>query len=370
MTLPDYAQAHLSKRIADCVTPLAIKPIQIGTKVNIDNVKIIGGQDYDTRQPVPIKYPEVRKRFLSARNNFWLPNDINMGDDKQQWLTGALTSDEMWLFKTNISYLTASDNLVPDNLVHAVLENITANEMRQYLRWQVAEEANHIESYFFILESFGLDEKGQGQIFELYQEIPELIQKLNWNLQFTNNVVTCDAPIGTTEKNRALLEDLVSFYIFETLFFPAGFSQIFAMARNGKLRNTAQQYQYIWRDENLHAINGRWLIRQIIVENPKLWDSKMRSRVAEIIREAVDLESAFARATMPNGGVLGMSVKTYTDYVKFLADGICRAFDLPPMFKISAHPMPWLSEFEVVQEVNFFEGRVRDYQVGNVLEWD
>ncbi len=26
--------------------------------------------------------------------------------------------------------------------------------------------------------------------------------------------------------------------------------------------------------------------------------------------------------------------------------------------------MPWLSEYELKQEVNFFEGRVRDYRTG------
>ena len=140
-------------------------------------IKIIAGQGYDLRQPIPIKYNMVRERFLSARKNFWIPNEIPMGEDKLQWESGKLTEAEMWLFKTNISYLTAGDNLVPDNLVNVILKYITANEMRQYLRWQIAEEANHIESYLFILESFGLDEQGQGQIFNLYQEMPELVKK-------------------------------------------------------------------------------------------------------------------------------------------------------------------------------------------------
>ncbi len=349
----------------------SLDPVNIGgRRPSADDVKIIGGRGYDLRQPVPFKYPEVRKRFLDARNNFWVPSDIAMGDDKMQWNTGKLSEEEAWMFKTNISYLTASDNLVPDNLDNALLENITANEMRQYLRWQMAEEANHIESYFFILESFGLDEKGQGQIFELYHEIPALTNKLNWNLTFTNNVVNCDAPNGSPEKSRALLEDLISYYIFEYLFFPLGFSQVFALARQGKLRNTAQQYQYIWRDENLHAINGRWLIRQVIVENPQLWDAQMRERARAIINEAVNLEAAFAHATMPNGGITGLSVNSYIDYAKLMGDNICRSLDLPLLFNIKEHPMPWLSEYEMKQEVNFFEGRVRDYRTGVSLEWD
>ncbi|MDY6992266.1 MAG: ribonucleotide-diphosphate reductase subunit beta, partial [Pseudomonadota bacterium] len=173
------------------ILPLStsLEPITIGAKrPHADDVKIIGGRGYDLRQPMPVKFKAVREHFLNARNNFWTPNDIPMGEDKFQWNAGQLTEAEMWLFKTNISYLTASDNLVPDNLDNAIMAHITANEMRQYLRWQMAEEANHIESYLFILESFGLDEQGQGQIFNLYQEIPELTHKLNWNLTFTNNV--------------------------------------------------------------------------------------------------------------------------------------------------------------------------------------
>ena len=326
----------------------SLNPVTVGNRLpHADDVKIIGGKGYDVRQPVPFKYPWVRQHFLNARNNFWTPNDIAMGDDKMQWNTGKLTDEEIWMFKCNISYLTASDNLVPDNLDNAILEHITANEMRQYLRWQIAEEANHIESYFFILESFGLDEKGQGQIFNLYQEVPELVEKLNWNLRFTNNVVNCEAPQGDHIANRALLEDLISYYIFEYLFFPVAFSEVFALARQGKLRNTAQQYQYIWRDENLHAINSRWLIRQVIVENPTLWDASMQERARAIIDEAVKLETNFAKASMPNGGIPGLSVETYSNYARLIGDNICRSLDLKPLFNITEHPMPWLSEYEM-----------------------
>ena len=349
----------------------SLDPITIGTKrPSASDIKIVGGRGYDLRQPIPVKYTPVRERFLSARKNFWTPNDIQMGEDKLQWNTGQLTEAEMWLFKTNISYLTAGDNLVPDNLVNAILQHITANEMRQYFRWVMAEEANHIESYLFILESFGLDEKGQGQIFTLYQEMPELVEKVNWNLTLTNNVVNSEAPLGSPEAIRALLEDLMSYYIFEYLFFPLGFAQIFALARKGKLRNTAQQYSYIWRDEAQHSANAVWLIRQIIKENPKVWDAAMQERAQAIVNEAVRLETIHAHVVMPDGGILGMSVNTYLDFAKFVGDNICKNLGVEPIFGIKTHPMPWISEYELNQEVNFFEGRVREYQTGSQLTWD
>lgn len=361
------------KTVVSTVPPVAttLDDISIGKqRPHADEVKIIGGRNYDLRQPIPIKYQSVRNRFLQARTNFWTPSEINMGEDKSQWLSDELTENEAWLFKTNISYLTASDNLVPDNLDNALLAHITANEARQYLRWQIAEEANHLESYLFILESLGLDEQGQGQIFNLYQEIPELVNKLNWNLQFTNNLVHCDYPAGSMESNRAILEDLISYYIFEYLFFPAGFAQIFALARNGKLKNTAEQYAYIWRDENLHAANNLWLIRQIRTEYPQIWDAKLQEKARSMVWEAIKLETEYAKAVMPDGGVLGMSVKAYLTYAEFLGNRICNNLGISPLFSVYEHPMPWLSEFEINREANFFESRVKEYQVGRTLNWD
>jgi len=49
---------------------------------------------------------------------------------------------------------------------------------------------------------------------------------------------------------------------------------------------------------------------------------------------------------------------------------LLKTLDLPPSFGVREHPMPWLSEYELKQEVNFFEGRVRDYRTGGALVWD
>ncbi len=348
----------------------SLDKVTLGNKpLSSNDIKIISGYDYDIRQPIPVKYKSVREHFLAARKNFWLPSEIPMNEDKMQWEAGNLTESEMWLFKTNISYLTASDNLVPDNLMNAIMSSITANEMRQYLRWQIAEEANHIESYLHILESFGLDNQGQGQIFNLYNEVPALAEKLNWNLDFTSNLVNSEYPIGSYESNKLLLIDLISYYFFEYLFFPVGFAQIFALARNGKLRNTAQQYSYIWRDETMHAQNCLWLIRQIITENPKLWDKELKAKVYDMATEAVKLESNHAKAVMPNGGIAGMSTNSYIDFAKFMADNVCVNLGLKPIFKINSHPLPWISAYETVHETNFFEGKVREYQIGGLTDW-
>lgn len=352
-------------------TNLSLQKVRIGQRISSDEIKIINGKQYDIRQPIPVKYTSVRDRFLNARKNFWVPNEISMIDDKQQWENNVLTESEMWLFKTNISYLTCGDNMVPDNLINTVFQHITSNEMRQYLRHVIFEEANHVESYVYILESLGLDDKGQGQIYELYEDLPDLVEKINWNLNFTINSALTNEPLESPKSISLLLEDLLSYYIFEYIFFPLGFTQIFALARNGKLRNTAEQYQYIMRDEvSGHAENGMWLIKQIIKENPEVWTHKLQLRFLEIIEQAISLEKKHAKLIFPEGGIQGMSIKNYIDFGKFLANNISRQLDLRELYNIKSHPIPWISEYELNQEINFFEGRVKEYQTGTQLDWD
>jgi ribonucleoside-diphosphate reductase beta chain len=347
--------------------------ITVGSSSESSDVLLIGGQGYDVRQPLPVRFPLIRKRFINTRSNFWLPNEIGMGDDKLQWLDGKLTESEQWMFKLNISYLTASDNLVPDNLVNAILPYISCNEMRQYLRWQIAEEANHIESYLYILESLGLDEQSQGKIFKLYEETPELLNKLNWNIEYSNALLEqhCKDPLKKYPPPiQLILENLISYYIFEFLFFPLGFSQIFALARAKKFRQTAQQYSYIWRDENNHSSNTLWMIKRIQREHPYSWNEQIKEKAKTIISYAVTLEDEYARASMPNGGISGLSISSYRKFIRFMANRAAFSLSLDKMYTPYEHPLPWMSDYEMNHETNFFEGRVKEYQTGSILKWE
>lgn len=314
---------------------------------------------YDPRQVVPIKYQPARELFLKGRANAWVPQEIPMHEDKTTWESDKLTPEQKWMFTLGISYLTASDNLVPDHL-SKIMEFVGAVEVRQYLRWQISEEANHVESYLYILESFGLDSDSQGQIFKLYQTTPEISKKLNWNIHLTNN-------LNYGNFKTQLLLSLVGYHIFEFLFFPAGFAQVFALARRGLLRNTAEQYSYIWRDETLHAANSHWLIKQLLVENPGLMQPVVKTLIQDMIEESVALEIAHAEIALPADGLPGMSRLDYFNYVKYLANTISRRFGVTEIYPKQAHPMPWLDSYTRLQKVNFFEGRVREYQTNTKL---
>jgi ribonucleoside-diphosphate reductase beta chain len=71
--------------------------------------------------------------------------------------------------------------------------------------------------------------------------------------------------------------------VLEGIFFYCGFTQILSMGRRNKMTGTAEQFQYILRDESMHVNFGIDVINQIKIENPHLWDDEMKAEAAQMI---------------------------------------------------------------------------------------
>lgn len=84
--------------------------------------------------------------------------------------------------------------------------------------------------------------------------------------------------------------------VFEGCWFYNGFSPIFALQRRGLMKGTAEQLQYIMRDEVMHCGFGLRVIKQILLENPIVLD---KSAVMAMWREAEAAEAAYAELLIP-----------------------------------------------------------------------
>jgi ribonucleoside-diphosphate reductase beta chain len=257
---------------------------------------------------------------------------------------------------------------VANNLVLAVYRHITNPECRQYLLRQAFEEALHTHAYQYCVESLGLDE---GEIFNMYREVPAVARKAEWALPFTRYLADPNFHTGMPENDQKLLRELIAFYvIFEGIFFYVGFVQILSMGRRNKMTGVAEQFQYILRDESMHMNFGIDVINQIKLENPHLWTPAFKQEMSDMIREAVELEAQYARDTMPRG-VLGLNAPMFEEYLHFIANRRCAQIGLAEMYPGAENPFPWMSEvLDLKKEKNFFETRVTEYQTGGALSWD
>ena len=286
-------------------------------RVQVDQKMMINCKA-DLNQLVPFKYDWAWQKYLDGSANHWMPQEINMTNDIVLWKSeDGLTEDERVIVKRNLGFFSTADSLVANNLVLALYRLITNPECRQYILRQSLEEAIHTHAYQYCIESLGMDE---GEIFNMYREIPCVARKASWGLKYTQEISDPDFKTGTEETDKQLLKNLIAFYcVLEGIFFYCGFTQILSMGRRNKMTGTAEQFQYILRDESMHVNFGIDVINQIKIENPHLWDEQMKAEAAQMILEGTELEIQYARDTMPRG-VLGMNAAMMEEYLKFIAN--------------------------------------------------
>ena len=337
-------------------------------RVQVDDKAMINCRA-DLNQLVPFKYDWAWQKYLDGSANHWMPQEVNMTADIALWKSNdGLTEDERKIVMRNLGFFSTADSLVANNLVLAIYRLITNPECRQYILRQSFEEAIHTHAYQYCIESLGMDE---GEIFNMYREIPSVAKKASWGLKYTKEISDPGFVTGTDETDKLLLKNLIAFYcVLEGIFFYCGFTQILSMGRRNKMTGTAEQFQYILRDESMHLNFGIDMINQIKIENPHLWDEQMRQEAAQMILEGTELEIQYARATMPRG-ILGMNAGMMEEYLQFIANRRLVQIGLEEEFEGATNPFPWMSEImDLRKEKNFFETRVIEYQTGGALSWD
>ena len=338
------------------------------SRVDVDQKQMINCRA-DVNQLVPFKYDWAWQKYLDGSANHWMPQEINMTADVALWKDpNGLTEDERRIVMRNLGFFSTADSLVANNIVLSVYRHITNPECRQYLLRQALEEAIHTHAYQYVIESLGMDE---GEIFNMYKEIPSVARKAAWALPFTESLADQNFKTGSLDDDKTLLRNLIAFYcVLEGIFFYCGFTQILSMGNRNKMTGTAEQFQYILRDESMHVNFGIDMINQIKLENPQLWDEAMQTEARNMILQGTQLEIEYAHDTMP-GGILGMNAESMSDYLKFIANRRLTQIGLEEEFPNATNPFPWMSEImDLRKEKNFFETRVIEYQTGGALSWD
>lgn len=166
---------------------------------------------------------------------------------------------------------------------------MSAPELQIYQARQVYEEALHTWTYQHCIETLGLD---QAEIYNRYRVVPAIHAKI----RIANERLASILQPGLDLRDPAVLTDFVMAYlffaaVFEGCWFFNGFSPIFALQRRGLMKGTAEQLQYIMRDEVLHSGFGIRVVRQILQEESLTLDP---DALAAMWQQAEAAEIAYA----------------------------------------------------------------------------
>ncbi|MBV1909542.1 MAG: ribonucleotide-diphosphate reductase subunit beta [Kangiellaceae bacterium] len=348
-SLPDEGQPSI--QITD------LKP------VNVDDKRIINGSG-DINQLAPFKYPWAWNFWLNANKNHWTPLDINMTKDVSDY-HHKLTVEEKHVYENVLAYLTTSDILAMRNVGLAVMEKMTAPELQIYQARQVYEEALHTWTYQHCIESIGIE---QSEIYNRYRVVPQINAKIQMANGRLNSVLRPD--IDLTNKDE--LDNFVHSYlffagVFEGCWFYNGFSPIFALQRRGLMTGTAEQLQYIMRDEVLHSAFGIRVVNEIVKEEQLTLD---KQRLRDMWDESEACEIGYAKYILQEP-ILGYNAEDHIEQFRFIANRRAKQLNIDEPFPGAKNSLSWLDEqANMRKEKNFFETRVTEYQTGAALNWD
>ncbi len=350
-------QLESSLMVDESIQVANLKPI------NVEDKRIVNGKG-DINQLAPFKYPWAWNFWLNANKNHWTPLDINMTKDISDY-NHRLTVEEKHVYENVLAYLTTSDILAMRNVGLAVMEKMTAPELQIYQARQVYEEALHTWTYQHCIESIGIN---QSEIYNRYRVVPEI----NAKIQMTNHRLESVLRPGIDLNDKDELHNFVHSYlffagVFEGCWFYNGFSPIFALQRRGLMTGTAEQLQYIMRDEVLHSAFGIRVVNEIVKEEEIELDKK---RLRQMWDESEACEIDYANFILRDP-ILGYKADDHIEQFRFIANRRAKQLHIEIPFPGAKNSLNWLDEqANMRKEKNFFETRVTEYQTGAALKWE
>jgi ribonucleoside-diphosphate reductase beta chain len=310
---------------------------------------------------LPLKYHEAYRIYKQMKANHWEPDVIDMTKDCATWSSGKLNARERWIIEMGVGYFSAAEGIVGDSVLHVIEDNLTAAELKHASLRHIAEESIHMDSLLHIIGSLNID---LDEVTAKFQDIPSIRRK---NAFITRHMPELKMGIDlteTTNKQKFAKAIFGITQVMEGTQFYALFAMILSLHRHNKMTGIGQMFQYTLRDESNHIALGRYILSQLIEENPNIWTPEFRGELVAFMREGVELEKEFVLDCLPED-IVGMTQKDFLDYVDYNADRRLESLGLPRLSTVQSNPFLWLDEVIFLKkEKNFFETRVTEYQTG------
>lgn len=309
----------------------------------------------------PMRYPEFYERYRDAVRNTWTVEEVDFSTDLFD-LERRLLPSERHLVRRLVAFFATGDSIVANNLVLNLYRHINAPEARLYLSRQLFEEAQHVQFYLTLLDTYVRDQDERAEAFAAIEHVPSIRAKAEFCFRWMNSIGGLDR-LETKAQRRQFLLNLVCFAAcIEGLFFFAAFAYVYFFRNKGLLNGLAAGTNWVFRDESGHMDFAYSVIDTVRREEPWLFDEEFAKEVTEMLVEAVQAETVFA-ADLLVEGVPGLSVADTRCYLEYIADQRLVRLGLPKRFG-SQNPFPFMQLQDVQELANFFERTVSAYQVG------
>ncbi len=322
---------------------------------SLQDRKIFGGNPHGILNFTQAKYQWALKLWDMMEANTWFPKEVDTTKDVIDY-NRNLTDYEKRMYDLVWSQLISMDSFQTNNLADNINPYITAPEINAILIRQAYEEANHSKSYAVMAEAICDD---TDLIYEM-EKHDEVLRRKN---DYISSVYEELAGDVTDEK---IVLAMFANQILEGLYFYAGFTAIYALARAGRMLGSAQMIRFIQRDEITHLLLFQNMINSTRKERPDLFTDELEIKVRGMFEKAGELEIEWGKYITQNQ-IMGFTDEIIEEYIHYLIDDRLTAVGYKKMYNAN-HPIKWVDDFSKFneQKTNFFEGNVANYSKGSL----
>lgn len=292
----------------------------------------------------PIQDEDIWKMYKKQVDCFWRVEEIDLSKDLGDW--AKLTADEQYFISMVLAFFAASDGIVMENLATRFMADVQLSEARAFYGFQIAMENIHSEMYSVLIETYIKDKVQKHKLFNAIEMCPSIKKKSDWARRW----------IGYEASNDTFPTRLVAFACVEGIFFSSSFAAIYWIKKRGIMPGLTLSNEFISRDEALHS-------EFAVLIYSKLHQKLDKSKIAEIVREAVEIEKEFITESLPCR-LIGMNAKLMTQYIEFVGDRLCLQVGIDKIYG-SANPFDFMELISLESKSNFFERTVSEYAMAN-----
>ena len=296
----------------------------------------------------PFEYPWAYDFWKRQQQIHWMPEEVPLGEDCRDWAQ-KLTDHERNLLTQIFRFFTQADVEVQDCYHEKYGRVFKPTEVKMMLAAFSNMETVHIAAYSHLLDTIGMPES-EYSAFLNYKEMRDKHDYLaNFNVETDTDIARTLAMFGGFTEGLQLF---------------ASFAMLMNFPRFNKMKGMGQIVTWSIRDESLHCEGMIKLFHAFCAETGVMTDA-LREKIRECCRTVIALEDKFIDLAFEMGPVEGMTPADIKNYIRYIADWRLGQLKLEPIYGITKHPLPWLSEIlNGVEHANFFEQRATEYSKG------
>jgi ribonucleoside-diphosphate reductase subunit M2 len=295
----------------------------------------------------PIKDDTIWEMYKKQVDCFWRAEEVDLSKDITHWQT--LNKDEKHFIKMILAFFAASDGIVLENIGLRFMNEVQLSEARAFYGFQIAMENIHSQMYSQLIDTYIEDREEKNNIFHALDNFGCIKKKADWAKKWIN------------DNRSSFATRLVAFACVEGIFFSGAFCSIFWLKKRGLMPGLTFSNELISRDEALHTEFAVHLYS-------KLQKKINKTRIIDIIKEAVEIEKEFIIEALPCR-LIGMNSNLMTQYIEFIADRLSVQLGYDKIYN-ATNPFEFMELISVESKTNFFEKRVSEYALADKTKTD